>query len=375
MMHSSKPHFQNRSQVGWHPGFRTHQLTGRLMSFVVLSALEDALSIWSEKTIVAGHPLANEYWHVTDYYNNIHTKLDTYTNEKEGCEALNEFFPSRICNIPLNGRTEHQPRANPLETSIVSVVRSTSEDDKLKYPELIYDGPDVYIPAIYDLPDDAIDVHLIASARRTRNRRFLLRQKQQQSIINNKITSVTSHFKHEALSKNISRRNDEIVPGKWKMSEDIRSGICGGEYYDICGRNKDEKCLLAGVMDNRGGILGDSSTGWLVMDLPNLQKGIVILKIEDWHGQKHKDEPEVGTWFCHDMLFDYSINGKVTTLTKTEFVERWTHPERVVLLLTILDDEDFAKGLNGADTVEVALRWRGCSAKETKVLLTHIYWA
>jgi len=41
-----------KSQVGWHPGFRAHQLTGRTMAMVVLTALQDAIDIWSEITIV-----------------------------------------------------------------------------------------------------------------------------------------------------------------------------------------------------------------------------------------------------------------------------------------------------------------------------------
>ncbi len=40
------------SQVGWHPGFRSHQLHGRALAMIVLDALQDAIDIWSEITIV-----------------------------------------------------------------------------------------------------------------------------------------------------------------------------------------------------------------------------------------------------------------------------------------------------------------------------------
>lgn len=38
-------------QVKWHPGFRPHQLTGRVIAMIMLTALEDALDTWSEITI------------------------------------------------------------------------------------------------------------------------------------------------------------------------------------------------------------------------------------------------------------------------------------------------------------------------------------
>lgn len=343
------------------------------MSFVLLSAIENALSIWSETTIVSGHPLDDDFWHVTDHYNNIHAKLDTYSNDKDGCESLNNFFPSRICNIPLNGRTEFQPRANPVESSILSIVRSTSDNDQLKYPELLYDGLDVYNPAIYDLPDGAINVHAIGSARRTRTRRgrHLLRHQRQQSLIYGGIIHDFNNKKHNLQETNNTNNDDNtIVPGNW-IFFGAASGICGGEYYDICGREDGNKCLLSGHGDRRGGILGDSSSGWLIMDLPIIAKtkGIIIIKIENWHGQKLD-----GTWLCNDLLFDYSINGKMTTLNKEEIVLSWTNPERTILLLTLLDDEEFVKGLP-KESIEVALRWRGCTAQETRILLTHVYWA
>jgi hypothetical protein len=36
------------SQVGWHPGFRTHQLTGRILNMFVLKALKEGLTKWQK---------------------------------------------------------------------------------------------------------------------------------------------------------------------------------------------------------------------------------------------------------------------------------------------------------------------------------------
>ena len=39
------------SQVKWHPGFRVHQLKGRVMAVTILDALHDAIATWSDITI------------------------------------------------------------------------------------------------------------------------------------------------------------------------------------------------------------------------------------------------------------------------------------------------------------------------------------
>ena len=163
---SSHSNLFNFLQVSWHPGFRTHQLTGRLIAFVILDALEQALNIWSENTIVAGHPLADEFWHVTDYYQSIQSKAKQVDHSDiKACEEL--AIPQRVCNMPLYGRTEFTPRANPAETSILSILKPKEDGTFPPYEntEMLYEGPDPDIPSVF-LPDDAIDVRAIAGVRR-----------------------------------------------------------------------------------------------------------------------------------------------------------------------------------------------------------------
>ena len=42
---------QPRGQVKWHPGWRTHQLVGRVIAFSVLEALQVAVNTWSDATL------------------------------------------------------------------------------------------------------------------------------------------------------------------------------------------------------------------------------------------------------------------------------------------------------------------------------------
>ena len=125
------------------------------------------------------------------------------------------------------------------------------------------------------------------------------------------------------------------------------------------------------------------------MDLPNVNKGLIILKLETEHsnenertkgwesennnrnlkGKKGSDQEDESK-LCKHFEFHYSIDGNITTLRRNEFMEKSTHPERMVKLLTILDDENFGK----YEKIEVAIRISGCKRLNT-FKLTHLYWA
>ena len=69
--------------------------------------------------------------------------------------------------------------------------------------------------------------------------------------------------------------------------------------------------------------------------------------------------------------FEYAIDGKITTLSKDQFLEKNHHIQRVVEIMTILDDPEFT---SEKKDVEVAIRMKGCG-KTCTFALTHIYWA
>ena len=146
-------------------------------------------------------------------------------------------------------------------------------------------------------------------------------------------------------------------------------------------------CLLSGHMDARGGILGNELSGWLVMNLDNVSEGILILKMETWHqpdentvtedweevnnGEyRRKLKPEVPVQ-PDDFIFEYAIDGHVTSLSKDEFYELRGEPERNVELFTLLDDESFAG--DEPKNVEFAFRMRNCG-HTCSFKMTHVYW-
>jgi hypothetical protein len=92
-----------KGQVKWHPGWRMHQLMGRNMAMGVLSALQAAINKWNEN-VMGGPPLADEYWHVTDYYDNIRNKVKNLDKALGECYT-DENLPDRVCNTPLKVST------------------------------------------------------------------------------------------------------------------------------------------------------------------------------------------------------------------------------------------------------------------------------
>lgn len=121
-----------------------HKIRGRRVALLILRGLEHALEKWEELTKKDGHPLADEHWHVADFYKAIINKA----TEVPGCPKLDmheigkgrrrglranetdrqlanavEYWPWRICNLPLNGRSLFGPRFNPVETSLLSILK------------------------------------------------------------------------------------------------------------------------------------------------------------------------------------------------------------------------------------------------------------
>ncbi len=212
------------------------------------------------------------------------------------------------------------------------------------------------------------------------------------------------------LRSNSARSLDEkIVPGKgWQIFGEPQ-GLCDGTYNAVCGRSADNECVLAGHPDGRGAIIGNEFSGWLVMELKGVAAGIIVLKLHTWHYES--EQTRTAGWttvnneasgrlleytsdspkselpaFERDLktrkydtpplpdafVFEYAINGVITSLDKDKFLATKKDIQRIVETITLLDDPNFAK--DGARDVEVAVRLTGCGRKCT-FGVSHIYWA
>ena len=202
-----------------------------------------------------------------------------------------------------------------------------------------------------------------------------------------------------------------ITPGSlWYASG--YNGYCDGTFKsDTCHREVGNDCLLSGHNDGRSGILGDEYSGWLVMTLKDVKEGIIVVKFHVWKniliynsnnprtvgmdkgdgrylrtneveneqplnyesdlsfGQERQLKIAPDDAIPETFLFDFAINGKVTTWNKEQFLEKRKQLQRVVELFSLMDDENWKGG-----DVEVAIRVRGVKRVQ-QLDLTHVYWA
>ncbi len=79
-----------------HPGFRTHQLLGRVLAFTILTALQEGVTQWKH---APNYELPDAAWHVSAHYQNIRTKLAKLTNTP--CFNDTTIPTPRVCTIPM----------------------------------------------------------------------------------------------------------------------------------------------------------------------------------------------------------------------------------------------------------------------------------
>jgi hypothetical protein len=73
----------------------------RNTNFSLPSKIEIALTNYL--FFIGGPPLVDEYWHVTDYYNNIREKVKNLDKNLGECYK-NIALPDRVCNTPMKVR-------------------------------------------------------------------------------------------------------------------------------------------------------------------------------------------------------------------------------------------------------------------------------
>jgi hypothetical protein len=300
--------------------------------------------------------LEGEHWHLTDHYENIRSKVKSLDTNIGSCPNLKEYMSERVCSTPLKGRTEFTPRANPDSSSILSILKPAPDGFLPSLKEaMLYEGADVPNPSLM-LPIDETDVLSIVM-----NRRRELFGWQKESDYKFQGAEDTNIIETPDVSKRVHLRrrmsDGAIVPGKgWEL--DSLPGTCDGSATAICGRQPSSDCLLYGHMNNEGGLIGNESSGWLVMNLSNVTEGIIMFKFETESS---------------DLTFDYAINNEVVSLNKAQFADKRKAPQDEVELVTLLDDPGFVTGDEAMD-VEFAIHVKNCG-NDCKFKLTHVYWA
>lgn len=385
-------------QAGWHPGNLHHQLTGRVITYTILEALSEALQMWHESP---GFALPDSAWHVTPLYESVRKRLAEAPLEPYHCINFQEFGLEFTCQTPMKARTEFTPRAFPSLTNIRTLMPPSMRAEINDGEPNAYEPPDVFNPSLHP-PEGEVDVLSIVEAgvpfvpilAPTWNTKFYKQPT----------------FSHPPM----------VPPGKGiNLATVSGDEYCDGSLDSWCSRGESEPCLLRAHNDGRNGLVFDSLSGWIVMNIPDLKHGYIVVKFETWHqsGSAYKtegwtsinnetlnedervlaqkrnteststptthsiDSREKDTnrllkkkppALCANLHFEYAIDGKITSLNLDQFKEQKQDIARVVETLVLLRDPSYTGGVE--KEVEVALRITGCQRTNT-FKLSHIYWA
>ena len=281
----------------------------------------------------------------------------------------------------VQAKTQYTPRAKYHDTALSSIIKAAPDGYIPKNErEQLYEGPDAH-NTCFDIPDESIDVFNVAANRRL-------------SAAAEADDDVTSLSPLPVLSgkQDSNRQLESIVPGTGWEVRDEPPGVCDGTYNATCNRWTGNECVLYGHHDARGAIIGNEYSGWLVMTPKDLKEGLIILKLHTWHTKdestrtkgwttvdnkrslrssrqlvRSTDTPDLPEGF----EFEFSIDGKTTSLKKDAFLAQKKKLQRVVEILTILDDPNFTKE---PKDVEIGIRLKG-SGNDIVFGLSHIYWA
>jgi len=378
----------------WHPGNRKHQITGRAITFIILEALKEALTMWND---AKDYKLADDTWHVTSIYDNTRSKVEKLGPDVGECNEYGDEFSAFMCNTAVKARVEFTPRAYPDFTNIRTLMPPSQAEHINDPPETIYEAPDVFNKDLHP-PAGAVDVLNIIEAGVPYT-----------SIL---VPDYTHFYPKPKFEK------DPILPVGQGYYLNTYAGTCDGSVDSWCNKQADAKCLLYGNNDGRKGIYMDSYCGWMVTNLPEFKHGFIAVKIETWHQPKlnlktvswnsinnerrklneEREEPFLRSTssnssqngksfsyldeerqlkkktpeYCPEFKFEFAIDGKVTSWDHEKFIENMGHIQRVVEVLKIVEDPDIIDGVE--KEIEFAFRITGCTNVKT-MQITHIYWA
>ena len=83
-------------RASWHPGNRRHQLRGRVLAFTILTALKEALTIWSTAD---GYALPDDAWHMTERYESVRAKVSASVGDCH--EKMKNHQLEFVCKYPV----------------------------------------------------------------------------------------------------------------------------------------------------------------------------------------------------------------------------------------------------------------------------------
>ena len=304
-----------------------------------------ALEKWESFAQLEGYPIPERLWHVTGYYKQIRDKAkdvpgcykesmwkignkrrlsdvteDRVFTDRGGRRAVEgDFWPSRLCELPLQGRSLWGPRHNPMETSLLTIMRPNPMGDidpnirEATYMDgTCYQPPDRAAPWTVAPAGEPFAPLIGASRRLTLDAPDRRRLRNQDGKSSN---GETTEMRHDAsafgssymnatraLAGEVPPTNEHaIVPGYGIYVKWGRPGVCDGTAHAVsdtsdgvlrsrydthiitkqwCDKRCEGTCFMSGAQDNRGMVCFNSLSGWLVFDVKNIKHGFIGARME-----------------------------------------------------------------------------------------------
>ena len=200
------------------------------------------------------------------------------------------FWPGRICNIPMQGRSLWGPRYDPMRSSLLTIMKPNvfgDVDPSIKTNAYVagpvYQPPDR--PAPWMVPPDESEpfAPLIVP------RRFLTPEEERDDR-RGQLRTVHSKPHHgyrgnrEATARalNVSVDSNGIMPCLGLQVSWGLQGVCDGSSHHWCDKIGGSSCLMTGSQDNRGTACFNSLSGWLVLDVKDVKHGFIGARMEAW---------------------------------------------------------------------------------------------
>jgi hypothetical protein len=380
-------------------GYRTHQLEGLKLALLVLDALDAALDSWVDGIESDGFPLSGNHWHVGNVYEQIREAVRTF---KEGDDELSECEKTMgdlriICRVAMHGFTEYTPRVTPYFNSLLSLL-AADMDVANSYKGQIYEGIDL-LPLVWKVSGDEVDIHAVAISTsppaadgnddyNTLNDDDFSWWNADDDAMLRRLDEGKLRYRltDEAEGKPNAESETKLVAGKgWNMLNPL-AGFCDGSAQSTCGRDAENSCLLAGHNDYQSGIVGDGLSGWLKLKVENVKEGIILVRL-DTNGTPSSNTATLG-WtevndggmnralLSRDFWFDFAIDGKVTTWSRTDFIDHSFDIAKGVTIYPLLMDKTMYQGdEDKGKNVEVAMRIRSRQGRVITMALTHLFYA
>lgn len=288
---------QPGGQASWHPGWRDHQFRSRQVALLFLQAFDKAFDVWDEGMKTDGFPLNEKYWHVGSIYKDIQKTFSEYIagpgKGTSACEIFYEKFnvEPKFCYKATHGMGQFSPVNLGQQNSVMYHAKKGANGMPKPLRHALYQGPDV-MGLNFKVPKGEVDVHAIAIATNYEAPQLdhLWKDEGDDDEVEEDAEASRRWLRDEHdrnSSSNVKRETSEstIVPGEgwgssWPDSRTIE-GYCDGSSNSECGRTYDgNACLIATNNDGRESIAGDATSGWLVINVPNVKEGFIYGKLE-----------------------------------------------------------------------------------------------